>query len=432
MDRTRIKLIESQAPKVGGQGAVEAAILARPPPSSTPESNDAEYVAPLAHEVNLLNELSHWNVVKIVGFVEDVEKGVAWMVFVWEKNGNLREFIRSAKWELPERVSLIHDVARGLSYLHGRNPPIVTEISNQGIKRSGRCQDDHNLAPNCNRGAHSQIAPFGEFITLTGPAWTVRWAAPELLKGGLPGLGSNIWALGWICWEAVTGNFPFDKETDIGVIIRITKGDLPTIENTDQFKQMKALCSLMRECWKLNTTDRPTANGIIPSRKEGSSLPVTRSSGLLDALGRIQLQNGMFTEARGYFEQSLKVAESVGNEWDEARALNALGDASYLRSECSAAEESYTHARDIYSRTGSQLGLAQSVKSLGDVYRMRNEYCKAEGSYIQARDIFSQIGNRLGFAQSVDSLGDVYFMRDEYAKAEESYIQARDIYSQIR
>lgn len=45
MDGTRIKLIESQAPKVGGQGAVEAAILARPPPSSTPESNDAEWVA---------------------------------------------------------------------------------------------------------------------------------------------------------------------------------------------------------------------------------------------------------------------------------------------------------------------------------------------------------------------------------------------------
>lgn len=65
------------------------------------------YSKSLAHEVSLLNDLSHENVVKIVGFVEDVGQRVAWMVFAWEKNGNLREFIRSANWELPERVSLV-------------------------------------------------------------------------------------------------------------------------------------------------------------------------------------------------------------------------------------------------------------------------------------------------------------------------------------
>lgn len=48
---------------------------------------------------------------KIVGFVEDVAQGVAWMVFRWEKNGNLREFVRSANWELPERVSLVSVLA---------------------------------------------------------------------------------------------------------------------------------------------------------------------------------------------------------------------------------------------------------------------------------------------------------------------------------
>ncbi|KAG9041601.1 hypothetical protein FS837_012040, partial [Tulasnella sp. UAMH 9824] len=123
IDRARIKPIESQAPKAGGKADVEAALLASEQSPSYQESSELEYVAvkklrfdaetddhralaPLAHEVNLLNTLRHDNVVKIVGFVEDVEQGIAWMVFAWEKNGNLREFIRSAKWELPERVSL--------------------------------------------------------------------------------------------------------------------------------------------------------------------------------------------------------------------------------------------------------------------------------------------------------------------------------------
>lgn len=143
IDSPRIKPIDSQAPKIGGKADVEAAILISDRPSSPSEPDVAEYVAvkklrfdtetgndralavslsvrtngepenslshsqPFAHEVSLLNDLSHNNVVKIIGFVEVVDNGVAWMVFDWEKNGNLREFVRSKKWEVPERVSLV-------------------------------------------------------------------------------------------------------------------------------------------------------------------------------------------------------------------------------------------------------------------------------------------------------------------------------------
>ncbi|KIO19027.1 hypothetical protein M407DRAFT_83300, partial [Tulasnella calospora MUT 4182] len=75
-------------------------------------------------ELRLLDKLSHPNIAKIIGFVEDVEKSIAWLVFPWEDNGNLREYLRSGTWEIPERVSLIRDVASGLDYLHCRRPPV--------------------------------------------------------------------------------------------------------------------------------------------------------------------------------------------------------------------------------------------------------------------------------------------------------------------
>ncbi|KIO20873.1 hypothetical protein M407DRAFT_29532 [Tulasnella calospora MUT 4182] len=132
IDGARIKPIESQTPKAGGKADVEAAMLTSGQSSSASEpevpdyvavkklrfdieTNDDQALAPFAHELGLLNNLSHDNVVKIVGFVEDAENGVAWMVFLWEKNGNLREFATRIQ---------IADVAEGLSYLHGRNPPI--------------------------------------------------------------------------------------------------------------------------------------------------------------------------------------------------------------------------------------------------------------------------------------------------------------------
>ncbi|KAG9041427.1 hypothetical protein FS837_012274 [Tulasnella sp. UAMH 9824] len=464
IDRARIKPIEDQVPKAGGKADVQAAMLASAPFSTLSEPDGAEYVAikklrldedtdddralaPLAHEVKLLSDLSHENVVKIIAFVEEVEQGVAWMVFAWEKNGNLREFIRSAKWELPERIFLIDDVARGLSYLHERNPPIchgdlkslnilvnsknralitdfgsaraVGSVEEEAVKGVGAAKAASTSSPAATGAQNAEvlsaeIAPSGDFITMTGPAWTVRWAAPELLSGYLPGLASDIWALGWICWEAVTGNFPFDKENDTAVVLRIAKGDLPTIENDDQLKQMKTLCSLMRECWTLDMHERPTA---------------LRCQKIVQWM--VQLQNDMYTEAREYFEQSLKVAESVENADDQAWASKAIGDTFYLQGEYTKAEEWYIRARDICSLIRSELGLAWSTKGLGNVYYMRDEYSKAEELYIQARDMYSQIGSQIGFAQSVQSLGDVYHIRDEYSEAEESYIRAREIYSQI-
>ena len=51
--------------------------------------------------------LSHPNIVRFMGFVEDMEKGDAWIVIPWEANGNVREFLKSGEWEIPERVSLV-------------------------------------------------------------------------------------------------------------------------------------------------------------------------------------------------------------------------------------------------------------------------------------------------------------------------------------
>lgn len=54
-----------------------------------------------------MDGLSHPHIIKILGFVEDIQKGIAWLVLPWETNGNVREFLLSGRWELPERVSLV-------------------------------------------------------------------------------------------------------------------------------------------------------------------------------------------------------------------------------------------------------------------------------------------------------------------------------------
>lgn len=47
------------------------------------------------------------HIVNLIGSVKDVKNGIAWLVFLLEANGNVREFLLSGQWEMPERVSLV-------------------------------------------------------------------------------------------------------------------------------------------------------------------------------------------------------------------------------------------------------------------------------------------------------------------------------------
>lgn len=51
--------------------------------------------------------LSHPNIIEFLGFVEDMDKGDAWIVLPWEANGNVREFLESGEYDIPERISLV-------------------------------------------------------------------------------------------------------------------------------------------------------------------------------------------------------------------------------------------------------------------------------------------------------------------------------------
>lgn len=57
-----------------------------------------------------MTEHSHPNIVDAIGFVEDIENGIAWVVLPWEANGNVREFLSSGNWEIPEKISLVSAV----------------------------------------------------------------------------------------------------------------------------------------------------------------------------------------------------------------------------------------------------------------------------------------------------------------------------------
>ncbi|KIO33152.1 hypothetical protein M407DRAFT_49253, partial [Tulasnella calospora MUT 4182] len=149
----------------------------------------------------------------------------------------------------------IYDVAEGLGYLHSQEPPI--------------CHGDlKSVNVLVNSNCRALITDFGSARRLTeadlGKQYTLRWAAPELLKDEPSSLKVDIWAFGWISYEVMTSSIPFqDVHKDAIVVKRVIQGELPSITGDARMALILVLCTLMSECWNTDPSKRPGAKDCV-------------------------------------------------------------------------------------------------------------------------------------------------------------------------
>ncbi|KAG8996174.1 hypothetical protein FRB90_012808 [Tulasnella sp. 427] len=408
--------------------------------------------AAFANELSLLSEIRHENIVELRGFVEDPEENIAWIVFPWESNGNLREFVQSQNWVIPERLSLlnilVNSASRAIITDFGSARKIDTNLKMKETKSptSSISSSDPHVRNQNSASPQVQIGECGTFMTLTGPIYTLRWAAPEILQDEGFSLASDIWAFAWICWEIMTGSIPFaDLNKHSSIVISVTQGKLPELANNEHTRQIQALCEMMSRCWEMDRANRPIANNCVttigrmgrvtPSIEESYKRSDTRYRvERLISLASSNCENGMADEAMRCLQEALEIIRWFNDQpaypdWVGAiaKALWRLGKVYHTKGEYSRAEDAYIRAEKISEGHDAEGNVADAREDLGDVYRLRGEYSKAEEQYLVAKEIFTRLGWRFKIARVDRGLGEVYQWQKDYYRAEEAYTRALEI-----
>ncbi|KAG9041720.1 hypothetical protein FS837_011835 [Tulasnella sp. UAMH 9824] len=375
------------------------------------DDTDFERVLGLTiREAEFLAELDHPNIVELEGFVEDLSKGIIWLVFPWLYNGNLKEFVAKEKWEVPERISLISDVAKGLEYLHTRNPPvchgdlkslnvlidsnaeavIYAQITDFGSARRLPQNDPNMQIQETGTRLPSAQSPSAAFcastktVTLTGNKYTLRWAAPELLLQDQLSLWSDIWALGWIAYEVMTGSLPFeDAASEMAVVERVIEGKLPSLTDNAHLLFIHELCSLMNMCWNIRPTSRPTADIC---RRSIEKMPMLApemedderflSYDSLRQLGHIYQSRGEDARAFTLFVESLDPVTGRLSPRDQIQVLRDLARQARLRREYSETISAYDviwKICEMVDRWGDIDGLAGALYDLDELHQLSKE-----------------------------------------------------------
>ncbi|MHB8986009.1 MAG: protein kinase domain-containing protein, partial [Eubacteriales bacterium] len=176
-------------------------------------TSDEEFVKRFSREAQAIARLSHPNIVSIFDVGREGE--VPYLVMEYVEGDNLKNKIRTnGAISQPERaVEIARQVLSALQHAHDNN------IVHRDIK-------PHNIL--ITTGGAAKLTDFGIAREATTATLTqsdtivgsVHYLSPEQARGETAGPGSDIYSLGIVMYEMLTGELPFNGDTPISVAIK--------------------------------------------------------------------------------------------------------------------------------------------------------------------------------------------------------------------
>lgn len=202
-------------------------------------------------EFSLVFDMNHTNLLHPTHF--DCWQRMPFLILPYCQNGSAFKYV-SSNTPMPEEEAwkVLHDVAAGLAYLHGKIPPII----HQDIKPDNILISDEGRYMITDFGISARIRSTLNRKTAEMSGGTLAYMGPERFgQNPQPIMASDIWSLGAMMYELMTGNPPYGNH---GGMLQKNGADIPLVEG----EYSQRLKDLIYRCVALNTWDRPTAEQI--------------------------------------------------------------------------------------------------------------------------------------------------------------------------
>ena len=182
-------------------------------------ANDPQFSSRFQREAKLLAQLQHPHILPV--FDSGQEAGYAYIVMPYVRSGTLGDSLKGEPLPVHRVRQVITQVGDALNYAHGRGM-IHRDVkpSNVLIDEGGNCLlTDFGLA---------RMVEASVNLTASGTIMgTPAYMSPEQGSGAKIDSRSDIYSLGVILYEMVTGRVPYQAETPVAVIFKHIQDPLP-------------------------------------------------------------------------------------------------------------------------------------------------------------------------------------------------------------
>jgi tetratricopeptide (TPR) repeat protein len=151
----------------------------------------------------------------------------------------------------------------------------------------------------------------------------------------------------------------------------------------------------------------------------------------LNQLGMLAYLTGDYAEARQLYQQSLEIAQELGDKSGVSKSLHRLGILAKYTGDYSEARQLYQQSLEIAQELGDKSGVSKSLHNLGILAQDTGDYAEARKLYQQSLDIKQELGNKRGVSGSLHQLGILAQYTGDYAEARQLYQQSLDIKQEL-
>ncbi len=190
-------------------------------------ASDSDQLERFRREARAVAQLSHAHIVTVIDAGEEVQadgSGTPYIVFEYVEGETLKQLMtRDGPLEITEAIAYAIEIARALGEAHA-HMIVHRDVKPQNVLVSAE--------------GHAKITDFGiartlteEGLTLDGRVLgTTDYVSPEQALGQEVTGQSDIYSLGVVLYEMLTGSVPFTGDSPVAVAMRHVREDIPDVQ----------------------------------------------------------------------------------------------------------------------------------------------------------------------------------------------------------
>src|SRR4051795_3489838 len=185
-------------------------------------STDPDQLERFRREARAVASLNHQHVVTVIDAGED--DGAPYIVFEYVEGETLKDRIRSSgRLPVPEAVAYAIEIGRALSCAHSHR------LVHRDVKPQNVLIDPDGRAKVTDFGIARSLEAQG--LTATGRVLgTTDYVSPEQALGHEVTGQSDIYSLGIVLYEMLTGETPYKADTQVAVAMKHVRDPLPDVQ----------------------------------------------------------------------------------------------------------------------------------------------------------------------------------------------------------
>lgn len=188
-------------------------------------ADDPEFKDRFEKEAKNVAKLRHPNIVQVFDFEYDDQGESYYMVMELINGPTLKDLLfqhaeASQAFSIMESARIIADTANALSYAHKRG------MIHRDIKPANIMVDEDERVVLTDFGI-AKIVTGAQFTASGGMVGTPAYMAPEQGLGEAGDERSDIYSLGVMLYQMVTGSLPYDADTPLAIILKHVNDPLP-------------------------------------------------------------------------------------------------------------------------------------------------------------------------------------------------------------